>query len=81
MFKEFDEIVLTEDVSSSEAEAKAGAIGIIVDMYPDAFLVEFNYGDIYRCDLITVWPHQARLATEEDFEREKRERIAEAAGD
>ena len=80
MFKEHDEIVVTEDVSGVDAKAKAGAIGVIVDMYPDAFLVEFDYGDIRRCDLITILPHQARLATEEDFQREKNERKAGVAG-
>ena len=75
MFNEHEVITLLEDVSEGEYEAKAGAIGTIVDMYPDAFLVEFSYGDVYRGDLITVRPHQARLPTEEDFQREWRERV------
>ena len=78
MFNEHDVITLLEDVSEGEYEAKAGAIGTIVDMYPDAFLVEFTYGDVYRGDLITVRPHQARLSRQEDFRREWRERVKRA---
>lgn len=78
MFNEHDMITLLEDVSEGEYEAKAGAIGTIVDMYLDAFLVEFTYGDVYRGDLITVRPHQARLPREEDFRREWRERVKRA---
>ena len=75
MFNEHDVVTLLEDVSEGEYEAKAGAIGTIVDMYPDAFLVEFSYGDVCRGDLIIVRPHQARLPTKEDFRREWRERV------
>ena len=78
MFNEHDVITLLEDVSEGDDEAKAGAIGTIVDMYPDAFLVEFSYGDVHRGDLITVRPHQARVPTEEDFQREWRERVKRA---
>ena len=82
MFKEIDVIVLLEDVSEGEAEAKAGAMGTVVHTYDwtDNFMVEFTYGDVYRCDLIHVKPHQARLATEEDIriERERRERARSA---
>ena len=78
MFKEHDAVTLLEDVSEGEYEAKAGAMGTIVDMYPDAFLVEFSYGDVYRGDLITVRPNQARFPIEEDFRREWRERVERA---
>lgn len=78
MFNEHDVITLLEDVSEGDDEAKAGAIGTIVDMYPDAFLVEFTYGDVHRGDLVTVRPHQARVPTEEDFRREWRERVKRA---
>ena len=76
MFNELDVITLIEDVSEGKDEAKAGAIGTIVHTYRnhDAFMVEFTYGDVYRSDLIHVFPHQARLTTKEDLEREERER-------
>ena len=38
MFNEHNVITLLEDVAEDEYEAKAGAIGTIVSMYPDAFL-------------------------------------------
>ncbi len=83
MFKERDVITLTTGVSDGETEAKAGAIGTIVHTYDnhEAFMVEFNYGDIHRCDLLNVLPSQARLATDEDFERERRELTVEFSGD
>lgn len=80
MFKEYDVVTLLEDVSQGDCAAKAGEIGTIVHMYPgiDAFTVEFNHGVVYECDLLDLRRHQVRLATKEDFKREKRELAARA---
>ena len=84
MFKEIDVIVLLEDVSEHEYEAKAGAMGTVVHTYDwtDDFMVEFTYGDPCRGDLIHVQPHQARLATDADIaiERERRRQARQAQG-
>lgn len=84
MFKEFEVVTLLEDVTQGGEAAKAGEVGTIVHMYPgiDVFMVEFNHGVVYECDLLNLKPHQVRHATKEDFEREKRElaKRAKAAG-
>ena len=84
MFKEIDVIVLIEDVSEHEYEAKAGAMGTVVHTYDwtDDFMVEFTYGDPCRGDLIHVQPHQARLATDADIaiEIERRRQARQAQG-
>lgn len=80
MFKEHDVVTLLEDVSQGGETAKAGEVGTIVHMYPgiDVFTVEFNHGVVYECDLLNLRRNQVRLATKEDFEREKRELAARA---
>ena len=80
MFKEHDVVTLLEDVSQGGDAAKAGEIGTIVHMYPgiDVFTVEFNHGVVYECDLLDLRRNQVRLATTDDFKREKRE-LAERA--
>ena len=80
MFKEHDVVTLLEDVSQGGEAAKAGEIGTIVHMYPgiDVFTVEFNHGVVYECDLLDLRRNQVRLATTDDFKREKRE-LAERA--
>lgn len=80
MFKEFEVVTLLEDVTQGGEAAKAGEVGTIVDMHPgtDVFMVEFNHGVVYECDLLNLKPHQVRYATKEDFKREKRE-LAERA--
>lgn len=80
MFKEHDVVTLLEDVSQGGEAAKAGEIGTIVHMYPgiDVFTVEFNHGVVYECDLLDLRRNQVRLATIDDFKREKRE-LAERA--
>ena len=80
MFKEHDVVTLLEDVSQGGEAAKAGEIGTIVHLYPgiDVFTVEFNHGVVHECDLLDLRRNQVRLATIDDFKREKRE-LAERA--
>ena len=80
LFKEFESVTLLQDVAQGDESAKAGEIGTIVHMYPgiDVFMVEFNHGVVYECDLLNLRRDQVRPTIKDDFEREKHD-LAERA--
>lgn len=73
-FWRFNFITLTEDVSEDDTVIKAGALGSVEEVYKDAILVDFERGTGRESDRVIIQPHQARLATREDIERERRKR-------
>ena len=81
-FWPFNYITLTEDVSEGGTKVKTGALGSVEEVYKDAILVEFGRGTRER-KRVTILPHQARLATREEFdiEFERRGRLAQQVAD
>ena len=78
----FNFVTLTEDVSEGDTTIEAGALGSVEEVYNDAILVEFRRGE-REWDKITVLPHQARLATREEFDAhiEGRNRLTQPVAD
>ena len=70
-FLPYNSITLTEDVSEGERLFKAGRIGVVAEVYADSVLVNFDRTFKHDKDKIVVLPHQARLTSAEDFERER----------
>ncbi|MDE2686417.1 MAG: DUF4926 domain-containing protein [Chloroflexota bacterium] len=71
-FRLFNFVMLTEDVTAGDAIIKAGALGSIEEVYAEAILVEFKRGAGELVSIV-VQPHQARLATTEEIDAERRQ--------
>ena len=70
MFKEHDQIVLTDNVAGDEGEElRAGDVGIVVHVHPDrgAYVVEFLTLDGDTAAIATVLPPQARPVSNNDI--------------
>ena len=70
MFKEHEQIVLTDHAVGDEGEElKAGDVGCVVHVHPggEAYVVEFLSLDGETLALATVLPSQARAVTKTDI--------------
>ena len=70
MFKEHEQIVLTDKVTGDEGEElRSGDVGIVVHVHPDrgAYVVEFLTLDGATAAIATVLPSQARPVANNDI--------------
>ena len=70
MFKEHEQIVLTDKVTGDEGEdLRPGDVGIVVHVHPDgeAYVVEFLTLDGDTAAIASVSPSQARAVTSKDI--------------
>ena len=70
MFKEHEQIVLTDGVAGDEGEdLKPGDVGVIIHIHPkaEAFVVEFFTLEGDTAAIATVLPSQARPVTDKDI--------------